>query len=71
MYQILHLSMDLLNELESMAFNVADNDGTESYPKDEEVSRWQTLFSYSQAEAIKHIMNQRDDVTPRKVSNDH
>ena len=63
--------MDLLNELESMATNITDSNETNTHPSDEEISRWQTLFSYSQDDAIQQITNQRDNVTPRKVSDDH
>lgn len=41
------LCMDLSAELESMAFNAADDCDVEYEPAEEEITIWQTLFTYS------------------------
>ena len=60
--------MDLSEELENMAANVAEE--LESEPDEEEIARWQQLFSYTYPEALKQIMNQRNDYSRCKVSDD-
>jgi hypothetical protein len=47
--------MDLLTELENMAFNAVDKPDTDAEPENETIKRWQQLFQYTYAEATKHI----------------
>jgi len=63
--------MDLFEELESMAVNAADDCDGEFQPSKEEITRWQTVFSYSYSEAIEQIKNQKSDYSRYRVSNDH
>ena len=60
--------MDLFEELENMAANVAED--SESKPDEEELARWQHLFSYTYSEALEQITNQRNDYSRCKVSDD-
>ena len=60
--------MDLFEELENMAANVAED--LESQPDEEEIARWQQLFSYTYSEAHEQIMDQRNDYSRSQVSDD-
>ena len=60
--------MDLFEELENMAANVAEEFGVESEPDEDEISRWQKLFAYSHSEAFEQITNQRNDYSRCKIS---
>ena len=60
--------MDLSEELENMAANVAEESKSEH--NEEEIARWQQLFSYTYSEALEQIMNQRNDYSRCKVSDD-
>ena len=61
-------TMDVFEELENMAANAAEE--LESEPDEEEIARWQQLFSYTYSEALEQIMNQRNDYSRCKVSDD-
>ena len=61
--------MDLFEELENMAANVAEE--SKSKPDDNEIARWQQLFSYTYSEALEQMMDQRNDFSRCKVSDDH
>ena len=52
-------TMNVFEELENMAANAAEE--SESKPDEEEIARWQQLFSYTYPEALEQIMNQRKD----------
>lgn len=58
--------MDPFEELENMAANAAEE--FESEPDEDEIARWQHLFSYTYSEALEQIMNQRNDYSRCKVS---
>ena len=60
--------MDLFEELENMAANVAEEFGVESEPNEDEILRWQKLFAYSRSEAFEQITNQRNDYSRCKIS---
>ena len=60
--------MDFFEELENMAANVAEE--FESEPDEDEIARWQQLFLYTYSEALEQIMNQRNDYSRCKVSDD-
>ena len=61
-------TMDLSEELENMAANLAEE--LQSEPNEEEIARWQHLFSYTYSEALEQIMNQRNDYSRCSVSDD-
>ena len=63
--------MDLFAELESMAVNAVDDDSVGFEPSEDEIQRWQTLFTYSYSEAVEQIKNQKGDYSRRRVSDDH
>ena len=63
--------MDLLEELESMAVNIADDHDVDFEPPEEEVTRWQTIFAYSHSEAVEQIRTQKCDYARHRVSDDH
>ncbi len=64
--------MDLFEELESMAINVvANGEDFGLKPSDEEITRWQTLFNYSFAEAVEQLEDQRNDYTRYRVPDGH
>lgn len=63
--------MDLFEELETMALNVADYHDVAFEPPEEEVSRWQTLFAYSYSEAVEQIKTQKCDYSRHRVSDDY
>ena len=65
------LNMDLFEELESMAVNITDDCDAELEPSEEEITRWQQLFAYSETEAIDQIKSQKSDYSRSRVSNDH
>ena len=60
--------MDLFEELENMAANVAEEFGAESEPDENEISRWQKLFAYNHSEASEQITNQRNDYSRCRIS---
>ena len=59
-------TMDPFEELENMAANAAEE--FESEPDEDEIARWQQLFSYTFSEALEQIMNQIKDYSRCKVS---
>jgi sulfur relay (sulfurtransferase) DsrC/TusE family protein len=63
--------MDLLTELEIMAFNAVDKPDTDAKPENETIKRWQQLFQYTYAEATKHIKQHRVNLSRINVSNEH
>jgi len=63
--------MDLLTELENMAFNAVDEPDTDAEPENETIKRWQQLFQYTYAEATKHINQHRANLSRTNVSNEH
>jgi hypothetical protein len=58
--------MDTLAELEFMASNALV--GNECVVSGEDVARWQHLFGFKEAEAIRHIEDHRNDYTRARVS---
>lgn len=62
--------MDLFDELENMATNVADECDADIEPDKEEIARWQELFAYTYAEAVEQITSQENDYSRSKVSDD-
>ena len=60
--------MDLFEELENMAANAAEE--SKSEPDEDEIARWQQLFSYTYSKALEQIMHQRNDYSRCKVSDD-
>lgn len=62
--------MDLFEELENMATNVADECGVNFEPDDNEIARWQKLFSYTHSESAEQITNQKNNYVRSKVSDD-
>ncbi len=63
--------MDIFEELESMAVNVADECDVDFEPSDAEIARWQALFAYHYSEAVEQIKKQNGDYSRYKVPNDH
>ena len=65
--------MDPFEELEKMAFNAADEQGTDSIPEPSvaQISRWQRLFDCSQSDAADHIKHLRSDLSRIRVSDEH
>lgn len=69
--------MDFLNELESMAINVADETTFDSDADNtgaisvETIDRWQALFAFTENEAIDNITNHRADIARSRVSDEH
>ncbi|CAD6567769.1 MAG: hypothetical protein ASARMPREDX12_000235 [Alectoria sarmentosa] len=62
--------MDLFQELENMAINVADECDVDLEPNEDEIARWQKLFAYTYPEAVEQITNQKNDYSKFKVSDD-
>ena len=60
-------------EVERMAQAASASDALESelFPTDEQLNRWQTLFSYTRREAFNLIKAQRSDVTRTRISDEH
>ncbi|KAL9105275.1 MAG: hypothetical protein Q9227_009534 [Pyrenula ochraceoflavens] len=66
--------MDLLDELETMATNAAEETFTKSQEAEippETVHRWQKLFGFTIAEARDHIIAHRGSVARTRVSDEH
>jgi hypothetical protein len=64
--------MDILDELEQMALNAADHTYDEAQaPSEETVIRWVKLFGYSHAGAVKTIKQHRENISRKRVSNEH
>lgn len=63
--------MDLLNELEAMAYNAVSISDSDFAIPAQTVSRWQSLFGYSAEEAIAHVEQHRADLTRPRVSDQH
>lgn len=59
--------MDLLSELEDLATEAIKYD---EKPTAEEVTRWQKLFGYAEAEAEGQIKAQRLDLNRKKITDD-
>lgn len=63
--------MDLLHELETMAVNIEDECNIEyTRPAEDEIARWQRLFSYSYVEALEKIINEKNNFARSRVSDD-
>lgn len=62
--------MDLFEELENMAANVAEEFDVDFEPDENEIARWQKLFAYTYPEAVEQVTNQRNDYSRSKVSDD-
>lgn len=65
--------MDAFEELEQMALNAAEepHDETDDTPSAADISRWQSLFSYTYADATNSIKQHRTDYSRIRVSADH
>src|SRR5271154_5944937 len=64
--------MDLLSELENMAYIVDDsNAGLELKLPNSVIIRWQQLFCYTRAEAISRIEQHRSNLSRERVSDEH
>ncbi|KAJ4508031.1 hypothetical protein HRR83_005699 [Exophiala dermatitidis] len=61
--------MDLLAELEAMALNIADFSDDDTIT-DEDVERWQLLFGYKHAKAVRRLEEYRTDYSRRSVPDD-
>jgi hypothetical protein len=62
--------MDLLAELENMAFNAVNEPDTDAEPENETLKRWQQLFQYTYTEATEHIKQHRANLSRANVSNE-
>ena len=60
--------MDIWEELERMALNIADCDQKQTDA--DEIVRWQKLFGYTYAEALSKIEDQRNNIAREKVTDD-
>lgn len=65
--------MDPFEELEKMAFNAADEQGSDSTqePSAAQISRWQRLFSCPYSDAADRIKHLRSDLSRIRVSDEH
>ncbi|KAL2423964.1 hypothetical protein ABEF95_010661 [Exophiala dermatitidis] len=61
--------MDLLAELEAMALNIADFSDDDTIT-DADVQRWQVLFGYKHAEAVRRLETYRTDYSRRRILDD-
>ncbi|KIY02679.1 uncharacterized protein Z520_01144 [Fonsecaea multimorphosa CBS 102226] len=59
--------MDLLAELESMALNISDVKDTTS---EADIARWQRLFGYGRAEAVRRMEEYRSDYSRTRISDE-
>lgn len=59
--------MDLMSELDNMATNIEDGCDTEYRPAEDEIARWQSLFSYSYSEAAEQIIRHKNDISRSRV----
>ena len=64
---------DSWTEVERMAQAASASDAleSESFPTEEQLGRWQKLFSYSRREALNLIKAQRSDVTRTRITDAH
>ena len=65
--------MDVVDELEQMALNAAEEpqDETNNEPSRTDISRWQALFHYSYTDAAELIKQHRSNYLRIRVSADH
>ncbi|CZR66905.1 uncharacterized protein PAC_16806 [Phialocephala subalpina] len=63
--------MDLFEELEKMALNVAEEPAETDAPSEETIHRWQTLFGYSYSDAVDKIEIHRSDISRKRITDEH
>ena len=67
----LKIAMNSFEELERMAINTtSDSQLDEDEPCEEDIARWQRLFSYAYSEAKEKIEKHRSDLARERVSKD-
>ncbi|KAJ8128815.1 hypothetical protein O1611_g4816 [Lasiodiplodia mahajangana] len=65
------MSMDFLNELESMAEVAIQQSEQPVEPDHSGIQRWQLLFGFSYSQALKELLDHRSDLSRPRVSEAH
>ncbi|KAF8848708.1 hypothetical protein BDZ45DRAFT_718552 [Acephala macrosclerotiorum] len=63
--------MDLFDELEKMALNVAEEPSEPETPSEETIHQWQKLFGYTYADASSYIERHRNDLSRKRITDEH